>query len=149
MNRLLGISEDLLSNGFDLRINTRGPSMFPLIGTGDKITISTIRNPKIGDILVFRRDDQMVCHRLVKAFERNGTRHFQTRGDSFFNPDEPVTADQILGRVIRIERGRIPLVRRILLFAYPVLRYGRLNGMVISALTMARSILKRLPYNTA
>ena len=136
-----GLSEDLLRSSYDVRINTRGSSMFPLIRTRDKITISPEKNPDIGDIIVFKRNDQMVCHRLVKVFERDGARYFQTRGDTHFSLDEPVLAAQILGKVTRIERGNVSLMRRILLFVYPVLRFGRLNATLISALIMVRNVL--------
>ena len=140
MTKFKGISEDLLIEGFDVRINTRGPSMFPLIRTGDKITVNPEKNLNIGDIIVFKRDEQMVCHRLVKVFERDGIRYYQTRGDSHFNLDDPMTADQILGKVVRIERENISLPRRILLLIHPVLKFGRLNAIVISALIKIKNI---------
>jgi len=140
MTKFKGISEDLLIDGFDVRISTRGPSMFPLIRTGDKITVNPEKNLNIGDIIVFKRDEQMVCHRLVKVFERDGIRYYQTRGDSHFNLDDPMTADQILGKVVRIERENVSLPRRILLLIHPALKFGRLNAIVISALIKIKNI---------
>jgi signal peptidase I len=140
LSKFKGISEDLLNNGIDVRINSRGLSMFPFIWTGDKITISPEKNLNIGDIIVFKRDDQTVCHRVVRVFEKDGIKYYQTRGDSHFNLDNPTTADQILGKVVRIERECVSLPRRILLFIHPALKFGRLNAIVISALIKIKNI---------
>jgi signal peptidase I len=139
-SKFKGISEDFLSNGMDVRTSTRGSSMYPLISTGDRITISPEKNLGIGNVIVFKRDDQMVCHRLVRVFEKDGMKYYQTRGDSFFNLDEPVTLNQILGKVIRIERKNMSFPRRILLFIYPALKFGRFNAFVINALVKLRAV---------
>ena len=135
------LSEDLLINGYHVRIRTSGLSMFPSIGTGDRITISPQKDVNTGDVIVFNRGGQMVAHKLVKVFEKEGIRHYQTRGDSSFRLDEPITTGQILGKVVRIERGNISLVRRILLFVFPALRFGRLNAVLVFALTRIRNYL--------
>ncbi len=141
MHRPFIISEDLLIQGFNVRVFARGSSMFPLIRTGDWITISPNRNPVVDDIIVFKKNDRMVCHRLVKIFMKNGRKYYRTRGDSFLSSDGPITADQILGKVEKIERGSVSPIRRMLLFIRPALRFGRLNAALISALIMARNIL--------
>lgn len=141
MNKLLGISEELLKKGSSVRITAYGSSMFPVIGTGDRITISPERNPKVGDMIVFRRRDGMICHRLVKVFEMDGTVNYQTRGDSIFGLDDPVLPGDILGKVIRIEMGRVSAFRRLLLFFYPLFRYGRLNTFLFSAMLMLKKTL--------
>jgi signal peptidase I len=132
--RVKGISGELLGSGMDVRVSTRGLSMFPLISTGDKITIHPEKDYEMGELIVFKRDGQMVCHRLVKVFEKDDVRYYQTRGDSFFGLDEPVTADQILGTVTKIDRGKVSFVRRMLLLLYPALKFGKLNAFLIAVL---------------
>jgi signal peptidase I len=134
------ISEDILNNGIDVRIKTSGPSMFPLIRTGDKVILRPEKNLKVGDIIVFKRDDQMVCHRLVRVFERDGIK-YQTCGDTHFGLDEPILANQILGKVIKIEREKVSLKRKILILIYPLLSIGRLNAFVITFLIRVRKLL--------
>ena len=73
-------------------------------------------------------------HKLIKIFEKDGIKYYQTRGDSHFGIDEPITADHILGKVVRIERDNISLTRKTLLFIYPLLKFSRLNAFVISVL---------------
>ena len=140
MNRSLGISEDLLSNGFNVRINTCGLSMFPLLRTGDSITISPDQNPDIGDIIVFKRNEHMFGHRLAKVFEKKGVKYYQTRGDSFLGLDKPITCGQILGRVTGIERKNVSFSRKILILIYPLLRFGKLNPFVIAILIQLKAI---------
>ena len=141
MRKFKGISEDLLANGYNVRIKASGFSMFPLIWTGDKVTISPQKDVNIGDVIVFSRDGRMVGHKVVRIFEKSGNQYYQTRGDSFFRLDEPITAGRILGKVINIERGNVPLARRVLLLVYPALQFGCLNAIVISALIRIRSHL--------
>jgi hypothetical protein len=140
-------SGELLDIGFDVCINTRGLSMFPLIYTGDRITVSPEKDLVIRDIILYKRDDQMVCHRLVRVFEKDGVKYYQTQGDSFFGLDEPVIAGQILGKVIRIERDNVSVARRILIFLHPVLKFSKLNAFVIAILIKLKAIL-RLPTNS-
>lgn len=133
----------LLENGLDVRISTIGLSMFPLIAPGDRIIITPQKDLNIGDLIVFARADTMICHRLAQVYTRDGIEYYCTRGDNCSAHDKPVTSDHVIGKVIRIERARVSLVRKILLFVYPVLRFGRLNVMVISSLLMVRNIVKR------
>lgn len=136
------VSKELLNNGYNVRISTCGPSMFPLIKTGDRITIRPVENFCIGNLIVFIRDRQMVCHRLVRVFEKGGIKYYQTRGDSLFGLDGPVTVDQILGRVTRIERENVSPARRVLLLLHPVLKFGRLNAHVIAILIKLNTIFR-------
>ncbi|HAM51176.1 MAG TPA: hypothetical protein DCP92_10995 [Nitrospiraceae bacterium] len=117
--------------------------MFPFIWTGDKIIVRSEANLNIGDIVVFKRGEEMFCHRLMKSVEIKGISYYQTCGDSLLTPDEPMTINEILGKVIRIERENVPLPRRILLFIFPVLRFGQLNAYVISALLRLKNIFPR------
>jgi hypothetical protein len=139
--RFKGISENLLDNGIDVRVSTRGPSMFPLISTGDKVTIHPEKNYEKGELIVYKRDGRMVCHRLANIFQQDGIKYYQTRGDSFIGLDDPVTANQILGKVIKIERENVSLPRRILLFIFPALRFGNVNASAIRSLTKIKAII--------
>jgi hypothetical protein len=139
--KLKDLSEDLLTDGYQVRIRASGLSMFPFISTGDRITISPPKDLTIGDIIVFNRGGQMVAHKLVRVFEKDGIRYYRTRGYSSFRLDQPVTAGEILGKVTGIERARLSFARRVLLFIFPAMRFGRLNSVLVSALTRIRNNL--------
>jgi len=131
---------ELLAEGMDVRISTSGQSMFPLIKTGERIIISAKRTYAIGDIIVYKLGSATVCHRIVKVFDSCGVQYYQTRGDSFLHLDEPVTVDEILGRVTRIERDNVTIPRRILLLIHSVLSHGRLSAVVITMLIKLRAL---------
>jgi hypothetical protein len=141
LKKVKEVHKKLLEEGFDIRISSLGSSMFPLIATGDKITISPEKSFVVGNLIVFTRGEQMVCHRLVKVFEKGGIKYYQARGDSFFCLDDPVTSDQILGRVTKIERENVSVLRRILLFVHPVLRFSKINAFVIAILIRLKAFL--------
>jgi SOS-response transcriptional repressor LexA len=136
--KLKDLSEELLNDGYAIRIKASGLSMFPSIWTGDRITISPQKDVTIGDVIVFNRGGQIVAHKLVRVFEKESIRYYQTRGDSSFRLDQPITAGEILGKVTGIKRERLSLARRVLLFIYPALRFGRLNAALITGLIRIR-----------
>lgn len=140
MSRIDGIAGHLLDSNINVSIPTSGFSMFPVIRTGDSVTICPDKNISLGDIIVFKRNDLMVCHRVKKVFEKNNVKYYQTRGDSFFTLDEPVTLDRILGKIVKIERKNISPARRALLLINPFLRIGSLNAITVSLLVKIRKI---------
>jgi len=137
------ISEELLNDGIDVRIHTRGLSMFPTIHTGDRITISAEKEPTVGDLIVFKTYGWMTCHRLVRIFEKEGRKYYQTRGDSLFSQDEPITADQILGKVKKVERRHVSIARKILILTHPILKFGRLNALAIAFFIRLKAVFQQ------
>ena len=124
MTRIAALSKLLAGQGFRLRLPTAGASMFPVLAFGDLITVSGLggEEPRLGEILLVARGSRLWCHRLVRADSVDGCRRYWTRGDAHATADEPVTAAQIVGRVLVIERGRVSASRRALLLLRPVLR---------------------------
>jgi hypothetical protein len=82
--------------------------MFPTIREGDAITVAPIAPDSVrrGDIILYRLKCGVVAHRLIKI-ERNreGSFRFLFRSDTWGIRDEPVLAEQILGKVISVERS--------------------------------------------
>ncbi|MFM8312833.1 MAG: signal peptidase I [Deltaproteobacteria bacterium] len=85
-----------------------GMSMFPLFREGDKVVIQSYQNqlPKIGDVIVFQRGNQLVLHRLIKiAPQFSEPKPYLTKGDNCAAADLPLNFSDILGKAIRIDRG--------------------------------------------
>lgn len=86
-----------------VRLKLGGSSMFPAVRPGD---IATIRCgpdlPSRGDIVLYVRDGCCFAHRVIR-FE--GGRPV-TQGDTLPAPDGPVAEDELLGRIVLIQRGR-------------------------------------------
>lgn len=53
---------------------------------------------KENDIIVFKQDDNMITHRIIKINENE----IITKGDANNTTDEPITRDQIIGLVVKI-----------------------------------------------
>jgi hypothetical protein len=86
--------------------------MHPTIHYGEIIIVeplgdSTIRS---GDILLYRRSQAAIAHRLVRVTSPLHVERPQLvlRGDAADCADPPIGIDQVLGRVIAVERdGRV------------------------------------------
>ena len=76
-------------------------SMTGAIDKGDAILYSRDENVKIGDIIVFEKENTRVVHRVVDIEKSNGQYKFITKGDANKNEDLGyVTSSQLKGKVI-------------------------------------------------
>jgi signal peptidase len=127
------LSGDLLSFGLGVRFRAPGTSMHPTIRHGDLITVEPVApcNLKRGDIILYRLQNDFIAHRLVNIEERNGCGlTFFLRGDASTTCDAPVKPEQVLGKVVCLERGhrRIdPYSRRVRLWSMLYLGLARLK----------------------
>ena len=98
--------EEILRAGHNLRMTTVGFSMFPSIRSGDILIIRPTRVPEImiGDITVHRDGQRLVAHRLIKKKKVDSSLFFITKGDYLSYLDPPISASQLLGKVVSIER---------------------------------------------
>ena len=83
--------------------------MYPTIRDGEAVTVEPIaaREAKPGDILLYRREHGVIAHRVVGITGEEDDdvgRVLTLRGDSLATCDAPVRAEQVLGRVISVER---------------------------------------------
>ncbi len=84
-----------------------GRSMLPLLRHGDQAWIEHgCANPHRGEIIVFRDENKLTIHRIIRLSHDSGKLLFITKGDNFFKFDAPVTPEQILGRVVAVQRGK-------------------------------------------
>ena len=145
---------DLLQDGYKVRFNAPGHSMYPTILANETLVVEPVRPSDVnkGDIVLYRSNGGLFAHRvmgvvrddkadeyssLLQAFcpeeaqnaletvdgrispspkigyKRNGLYSrssaaallFILRGDASPTFDDPVTSEQILGKVISIERN--------------------------------------------
>ncbi len=102
------LSGDLLSLGLGVRFRVPGTSMHPTIRHGDLITVEPVSpaNLERGDIILYRLQDSFIAHRIVSIEERNGCGlTLILRGDAAVSDDSPVKPEQVLGKVVCLERG--------------------------------------------
>jgi len=120
---------ELLQDGYKVNFSAPGHSMYPTILANETISVEPIDpgTVRMGDILLYRTNGRLIAHRVVGISMLSGNsvsshsdlgtqssvlspHHFFTfRGDACPSCDEPVKVEQILGKVISIERngGRV------------------------------------------
>ncbi len=136
------LSAELLNRGYGVRFRAPGKSMHPTILDGDLITVEPVAPAAVkqGDIILYRLGRGVIAHRLIRIERRNGgVPHFILRGDAPGAPDEPVVVQQVLGKVVCVERGgrRIdPYSWRAELFRRARLCCSRLKRRVIEILLL-------------
>lgn len=104
----LDVSTELLRAGYSIRFRPGGHSMHPTIRDGEAVTVEPVNAlaVKRGDILLYQTERGVIAHR-VRSIKKNGNaaKVFILRGDTSISCDEPVKADQILGKIISVERN--------------------------------------------
>ncbi|MCS7115328.1 MAG: signal peptidase I [Nitrososphaerota archaeon] len=93
-------------------------SMLPTLNIGDLIILQKVNpaevhaDPLTGDILVYKRGNELIVHRAVKIELINGVYWVTTRGDNNYVNDPPWPETALVGKVI----ARIPYVGNLPLF---------------------------------
>ncbi len=100
----------LLKEGKIIRTNLVGGSMFPTIDKNDFVTIMPVHFPDLfpGDIITYRRKNSngsLTGHRMAKKRRNKGIEYIVAKGDANRNFDLPVYADEIYGKIIKIEKA--------------------------------------------
>jgi hypothetical protein len=63
-----------------------------------------------GDVIVFWRDGRLIAHRVLRVCRGDATPRyvgpaFITKGDGVSHLDPPLSVDEVVGRVLAVERG--------------------------------------------
>jgi signal peptidase I len=105
------LSTALLTDGYHVRFRAPGRSMSPTIRDGEAVVVAPVKASEVrrGDIVLYRCERKLIAHRVV-CVEKGSSRvrSFILRGDASVTADAAVAAEQILGRVVLVERdGRM------------------------------------------
>ncbi len=100
---------DLLREGYVIRSWAVGESMAPCIKKGDLLVVKPIalEGAGIGEIVAFRKEEShsvLTTHRVVARGEDRGQGYLITQGDSNVYRDFPLSPQDVLGKVVGIER---------------------------------------------
>ena len=71
-------------------------SMVPYLNINDYILVKSTNDYKEGDVITYLKDETYVTHRIVSITEEN----IVTKGDANNTMDEPITKDNIIGKVV-------------------------------------------------
>ncbi|MEO1482988.1 MAG: S24/S26 family peptidase [Myxococcota bacterium] len=93
--------EELLDEGYTVRVRATGPSMRPFILSGEWIWLRRIpERPTVGDVvMVLEHGRRLLVHRVTRLSDSG----VQTQGDSAHRPDAWVPLERVVGRVVRVE----------------------------------------------
>ncbi len=136
-----GSLEEHRAVGTTTWVTASGTSMEPLIPAGSRLLVEFGRRPPaVGSVIVFRRGDRVLAHRLVARRSRSAGDVLVARGDNeaFFDPD--LSGSDVLGIVRTVIRpdGRLAASaigrRRGLLIARVSHPSGRAAGVGVRAL---------------
>ena len=102
----VNVVTELLSRGYWVRFRAEGASMRPTIRGGETITIEPVSEIKMGDIALYRADRGLIAHRVVGIWNGNDEAPvFLTRGEAASSTEEAVEEQQVLGKVVAVERN--------------------------------------------
>ncbi|HYX69824.1 MAG TPA: S24/S26 family peptidase [Terriglobales bacterium] len=100
------LAETILRHG-KARLRVQGTSMLPSLWPGDVLEVARRAPAEIetGAIILYRREQRLFAHRVLKKETRADDGCLVARGDRLSRPDPPVRPEELLGEVIRVERA--------------------------------------------
>ena len=104
----LELSRDIFEKGKSVRFQAKGWSMRPLIRDGDLIVVNPIENSSIktGDVVFYSTTgNKVIVHRLIRKYKQKGRITAFIKGDASFSSPEKIDIQNVLGKVIAIERN--------------------------------------------
>jgi hypothetical protein len=132
------LAVEVLRTSGRLRLAARGYSMLPSLWPGDVLTIQASALPQLSpaDLVLYWREGSFFIHRVLGCELAGGETMLITRGDSMPGDDLPVSAGEVLGKVVSVERDGRVLVklpdRTLLTRAIGrALGWGRLRSIVL------------------
>ena len=100
------LAAEVLRSSGQLRLQVNGWSMLPSVWPGDTLLVEHVASSSSvaeGDIVLFGRDRRFWVHRVVGRSADNAC--LLTRGDAMRSVDKPVHEDELLGRVVAMQRS--------------------------------------------
>ncbi len=108
--------------------------MRPFLRGGEKLIVKRlpISDLRLGDLVLYKADNKLICHRVVKKAKNNEGYHIYSRGDASLSPAELVNEQMFQGKVIGvIKNNKITslegikqrIINRISLVAFPLLNF--------------------------
>lgn len=84
-------------------VTVAGDSMWPTLRTGDAVLCEPVAAATPGDIVVAKLPHGVIAHRVV----RWSANEVVLRGDTALSNDAAVSAELVLGRVIKVRRSGV------------------------------------------
>lgn len=122
-------------------------SMLPTLNIGDLIIVQKIDPAQInadpngltGDILVYKRGNELIVHRAVKIEPKNDVYYITTRGDNSGIDDPAWPSTSLVGKVI----ARIPYVGNL-----PLFLHSERNMYIVFLIFLVILVILMLPFGS-
>lgn len=110
---LESLISECLTHGRAVRFRAPGRSMHPTIRENEAVIVASVSASAlaIGDIVLCRSGDKITAHRLIRIDHESGNAptaerrlRFIMRGDACSDSDPPAGPEQLLGKVLAVER---------------------------------------------
>ncbi len=87
-----------------LYFDVAGQSMWPFLRGVERVVVRPVKIADLrrGDLVVFRRDGRVVCHRFAGVIRRHGQDFLSARPDTTWRPVDFFDAANLFGRVVGI-----------------------------------------------
>jgi signal peptidase I len=109
MNKAIDIGrvKELLTKNPYIFLKISGTSMSFLLKEEDKIKVRGIEPEDIGigDIIVYYNNYELKAHRVIRIQNKGRRIIFYTKGDSRIDQDTPIWKNQVVGKVVAIEKS--------------------------------------------
>jgi hypothetical protein len=116
----------LLTEGLSVRFRAAGRSMLPTVRDGECLVVAPIEGgaATAGDVVLCETWRGPLAHRVLRLESKvDGATRVVLQGDASVEPDRPVEASAVRGRVVGVERrGRL---RSVALRVHPLERLWR------------------------
>lgn len=98
---------EVLRTAGTLRLSSRGHSMLPTLWPGDLLAIDaqSFTQVQVGDVVLYTRDERFYIHRVLRKNETAAGTSLLTRGDAMPEADAPIQPNELLGKVVSVERA--------------------------------------------
>ena len=85
----------------------KGFCMWPFLRDGQKILVKKTIGPdfRTGDLVLYRADGRLFCHRLLRKEKNNGNCLFYCRPDTSSGAGESVNESTVVGKVAAVMSG--------------------------------------------
>lgn len=138
-----GLIISILRSGHSVELPASGYSMFPALRPGDLVTVNPISKEGLfepGIVVVFRKDNSFIMHRIVKLTESSVAEiSIETQGDSLLKKDQPVSIENYLGIAVSFKRNQKE--RKIRKIIPSVTRY-RLNHSLLWIYSKVKKVFR-------
>ena len=129
-------------------VTVTGHSMWPLIHEGDLLLVAYgEQGISKGDVAVIYNNKRLLVHRITRIKGKKPAQIYTTKGDNNCHIDSPSHIDQIMGRVLTVQRGD----RQLVLDEPPWLIVGRFIALVTPILSpiycLGRSLMRKVRKN--